>query len=663
MSAKHQVVYVPASLPLTVHPLAGESATSFVSRLADENGISLTAIAKAVAGKGKMPLAVWGDREWDRLATMTSLAPEHLREMRHLKAGIATCPHAVTFLGHPIRRLFLISDRIRLCPLCVGERPILREVWSLVHSVACVEHGVLLVDHCDCGRKLHRTQRGNDALSCLCGTPFKEITFRPASTEALVGSRLLIYSLGFRTVYDRSVISKSGMLPEPFASMPVADILSLIHLVGRVAATPASDDSPIARFTSSIAPAGEVRGHNDLATSITIVENAMRILQDWPNAYQVLLGEVSARNAVPIGQAQARFDLFRTRMGQLLANPPNGLDRHPIPCLREEVERFCEANGVKKRRRVPSRQSSVARRVAKIANVGQVAALVNANPGAELFTRLYIQVAKSLDNHGGDDEQVAGLLRKEVVRRWTQHGGEMSSCEASRHIGHPSNDRDMAPWVEAGLISPVKTDGSVDSKRVINERFYSDEVRALRRRIAEISPLVTDLPEGFIAHAKVSRFASHGRYPKSEMLIDIFSSAIPTVRIVEEPRLCDLYLDHRSAWRKSISHRVAASIASDSFVVTYLVNLLLDELWPNRAQKLDARRNRQIRASGIVRYKDVRNTTDGRDRPLYHYSIVDHLLRQFRLSGPSLAPEVDEQLAAVRKSRGRVGRNPTRPYV
>lgn len=657
MTHRRTKAYVPAPLPLTVPPIPGETAISYMSRLGDENGISLNKVNHVVADRIRAKVSGWTDEQWQRLATISGQNPDNLDGMRHRPAAIPSCPGAVMFLSHPVKSMFLLRDTLRICPSCIGERRMLRQTWSLVHSVACSVHECLLVDQCDCGRPFHVSSRGADTFTCICGKPFEELSAPPASEHALAGTRWTHTHLPWWAVRDRVTFSRDDHLPEPFRSMPFGDVLALIHVVGRVASTAGEDDPKMEEKGHIGHPSGEVRGFTDLATSLRIVEGAMAVVAEWPVAYDRLLADVSARNAA--ARPERRSDLFRTRMGYLLSIPPNGLDRHPIPCLKERVDAFCEEKGIAPRRKVPVRRSATARRLAKTANVGMVAELLGANGKAELFVRLYNLVASDIDGTDVDDDTLRALFVGEMKRRWTGSEELMSSCEASRHLDHPAQKHTMIGWTDAGMLTPVDDSLNIDPRRS-TEQFRAADVRALRARLGSTATRVDKIEEGFASYAKVAKQNVSVAYRKSELLLDILNGVISAVSTVPEPRLTDLYLDMVAARRRSAAKRVGRAIEVDSFGTTNQAKMVLEELWPDRGEHLGIDLNRELRATKAVRFKDVRNTTDGRDRPLYHYSIADHLARGHQLFGPSTVPEVDAILAKLVASSKRGASAPCR---
>lgn len=88
MTHRRTKAYVPAPLPLTVPPIPGETAISYMSRLGDENGISLNKVNHVVADRIRAKVSGWTDEQWQRLATISGQNPDNLDGMRHRPAAI-----------------------------------------------------------------------------------------------------------------------------------------------------------------------------------------------------------------------------------------------------------------------------------------------------------------------------------------------------------------------------------------------------------------------------------------------------------------------------------------------------------------------------------------------------------------------------------------------
>lgn len=92
-------------------------------------------------------------------------------------------------------------------------------------------------------------------------------------------------------------------------------------------------------------------------------------------------------------------------------------------------------------------------------------------------------------------------------------------------------------------------------------------------------------------------------------------------------------------------------IDRDQYAGTSYVEYVLAMLWPARTEKLTIDFNRRLRADEAIRIETKTNTTEGRSRPMYWYSLVDHMLRSFDLEGPSISADVDDQLRAEGERR------------
>ncbi|MBO9519318.1 MAG: TniQ family protein [Porphyrobacter sp.] len=634
-------------LPLVVESIIGESATSFISRLSEKNGVALWQVRKVVSGHIRLPIDKWSDLYWERLASLSRQLLLDFEPMRHRRANLATCSTAKMFLGHPIMSPYLLRGRFRLCPTCLSERHMLREVWSLFHVVACSRHGCELIEKCECGRKFDESKRGDSPFTCICGKPFRDYATAAASVEAVEGTRWIEQRLSSWVTPLEEHLMRKITVPEPLRTMPVNDMLAFINVVGRVASTPPEQDE--IRSSDGVHrdyPHGDMRGIESLAACTGVVEAAVRILKDWPAAFRALLEEVSARNAS--SSPTTRSQLFRTRMGRLLVAPPNGLDRQPLPGLFTQLSRFCEEQGVVLQRKRPIRHSSTARRIAKTANVAQLAKELGVCAERKLFLPLYNKVAVGLDNLTADTAEIETIFRDEMVRRWQEIEAQMPACDVARYLDGASSTRSVHGWIEADFLHP-ETDPT-DHGRKTRKKYNAEEVRQLRRKLAEISRKVDTLPPGYELYETVSKAVTTKYYHRSDLLRDVFQGTFETLTLVAEPRLTDLHLNQAIVRGFGLARRVAQLINTDAFGLPFFLGHLLDELWPQSLERLDPTVRKKLRRHRLVRFTDVRNTTEGRDRPLYKYSFVDMLERQLLLNGPSTSTAADELILSKRNS-------------
>ena len=115
--------------------------------------------------------------------------------------------------------------------------------------------------------------------------------------------------------------------------------------------------------------------------------------------------------------------------------------------------------------------------------------------------------------------------------------------------------------------------------------------------------------------------------------------------------MSDLFLHEFGAREASRHYRLQVIFEKDPFMITSRIYWVLREFWPNGVEVLNWRGNRRLRHLRAVRFKMERNTTENRDRPIYHYSLVDYLERQLLKAGPSVSPTVDEMIMTHRAAR------------
>lgn len=643
----------PLAFPLLARPIRGESALGFASRLADVNGFPLHGVLRDVGDLRRHD--GWEDRHWDRLAARAGVPVETLGTMRQRPAGIATAPAAVHMLGKAVHPHYLVTDRLRICPTCVGERRILKEVWRLMHCVACVDHGCALVDTCDCGRHFDLKSRGDDPFACVCGRPFADNHAEPAGADAALGAEWLVqaFGAGQNAIHPRLWLVKGGRLPLPFSAMEPYDVMLVMDLVGRAATTPPEEDAPVTpgrRYNK-----GAVRGR-DLATSSAQVTAAVGVLGAWPHAYRALLANVAGRNA-EAGSTRPR-DLFATSVGQTMLAPYLGLDGQPLGPLQQEVDEFLGAQGHRVRQKVPIRVSATARDVHAAMSCSRVAEALGLRPSNAMLKRVYRETVAAFDQRRDDFDapgRLASAVLKEVRRRLAVADDWMSPSAASEHLCHPSVATQSAIWMQPELLVPVEPDRSV-APLIKGRAFLRVDVERMRRRIANAAALVAPdaVPVGYEPYAVASKTGVDVVYTGKDLLLDLLSGTVPSVRTIEEPRLTDLFVHTATARLRSLERRVARILERDQFAGTSRCEEVLGTLWPDRGETLTIEVNRALRAAGGVRFETRLNTTEGRTRPLYWYSIADHMLRTARLVGASVSPTVDRLMAEMLRT-GRVG--------
>lgn len=634
------------ALPLVVRPKPGESVLSVQMRLAEENGVSVSTVIRDI---GLLSYA----ESWERLACRLALDPARLSHLRQLSTDITTAPASVTFLGKAIRRQFLVKDHVRICPSCIGERRILKDVWRLVHSVACGDHRNMLIDTCRCGRPFNPATHGTKPFTCRCGLPMAENVAPAATTAAIKCADWLLQAFGGPAIgrSPKLWLVKGGTLDTPFSTMEPHDVMCVIDIVGQAATVPASEDkrmNPHARIHM-----GNLAGRRDLQSSSKQVEAAMKVLQDWPASYQRLLSDVAGRN--PISSQPTPNQLFATRIGQFMVTPYRALDGMPIAPLQDEVDAFLSVNGHRVRQKVPIRVSATARAIHGVMPCSRVERILKIPNRRAVVGRIYRETIEAFDIAGAEYEDAEALGRAvldEVHQRIAAGLEQISAGQAAKILGHASMETNPEMWVHPGLLNAVNPDRSVVAK-IKGKAFLKHEVEALRIRIeASAQHVAPDaVPAGFKRY-KVGCKASVGPdYTGSDLIIDLLAGIVPSVSTVPNPGLSDLQIDVRAARLRALSRRISRIIRDDQFAATQRCEQVLSTLWPNRGECLGSDVNRHLRDASAIRFEEKLNTTEGRSRPLYWYSIVDHMVRALARYGPSIAPEVNAELVSIRTAR------------
>lgn len=167
------------TLPVHPQPEQLESFTSYLSRLAEANGIQLVnQLFKLCFSKGRPGFTLsTGDyppRSFGALPTMTDCTPSALLSTTfyHLaqKFSRRTEPQPLSqFMSGTL------SPGLRYCPDCLTERGYYSLVWRFLALKGCPEHGCRLLDHCQhCGQKIPLlTQPFRFGFCPICGNDLR----------------------------------------------------------------------------------------------------------------------------------------------------------------------------------------------------------------------------------------------------------------------------------------------------------------------------------------------------------------------------------------------------------------------------------------------------------------------------------------------------------
>lgn len=653
------------ALPLVVRPLHGESAFSFVSRLADVNGIRASDLLFDISGGRSRRPDRCGEAEWERLAARANLPVEALDELATKPTGDQA--RALTpYLGTKLKWTHLLRERIRLCPKCIAERRMLPAVWRLLHWTACIEHGNYLVEACDCGQRLDYSTRGMDPFTCRCGRPFAEIRTRPASPLALAGARWLMHLIGPRmsAMASKLWLDCEGRPDAPFSPfaakdpMTLYDALVIIEVIGLAATTPPDDDPPM--DPSRLWQEGGFNSRNDLDRCIAHVEAAMSVIGRWPQGWYDVLSQVAGRNAAA-GTKEAKH-LFATRIGRIVLTPYKGSDGRPCRVLRNETDRWLAERGYTIRDKMPVYHSETAKLLYRVLNLRHAAKRLGITRKRDLaLVRIYKEVVDEFDKAADrptDVQALAEAVFEQVRERYARMDDyryrpetSMASVPTADYLSNPKGYATAKAWIHPDLLTPINHHRRTIFRRE-SDVFDRAQVEALRQRIEDAARLVTPdaIPDGFQPYSLAGKRVVEQDYTKTDLILHILSGIVPSVRTGPKPRLCDLYIDVAAARKRALDQRYERMVVQDKHYATSKCQQILEVLWPGQVEKITPEVNKHLVERGQLRVEQRISRTQGREKPYNFYSIRDHMARLHRLAGPCGLPDLDAALGRLNGS-------------
>lgn len=624
-------------LPRVVRPIAGENVVGLISRLADAMCAPFSSVLNFLEIRSDFMLR---EDTWLRLSEALGLDEEAFSPMRRETIRLGRQSGGVRLLNNTFHHYLIVRGSLRVCPTCIREGHPILEQWDLAHAPVCVRHKCLLVDTCACGKSLSRRYRGTKtAFSCTCGIRFMDLHAAKASAAMLQIGSIVRSALSGRPC--------SSLDPQ-LANLPLADLLCVAHVAGVASITPVDKDeaiTPTGAIYLSIRPEESVRS---VASMVPVVEAALPILLDWEGRYKDLLANVAGRNANS-GCVSANA-LFSTRIGRTLRRPPRGIDWIPIPCMTLALDEFCEQmHSIKRRHLSVRRDSPVARKIEPILSRRQIAIELNAYDADPQLRRIYEDVVREFDRiglAGMERNPLAARVKNEVLRRWLNTEQTISTDNAMRYLNNPNSTSTSNDWIHPSLLVPVDA-SELGVDRTLNKRrrgisFRKVDVEALRDRIASKTRIVMSEEEmrGFNRSAQCRKFHGGG-WPRKDFLLAFLEGRIPACSFIERPRICDIWFHLETIRDLSLEHRVQAFIEKDVFAVAHRCRSLIAELWGRPPEHLSDYHLRELRRTEAVRNTDVRNRTEDRDRPRYHYSVMDLVQRARLLQGDTVTPLVD----------------------
>lgn len=625
------------TLPVTLDPDAREGILGFVHRLAHANGVSTQKLLHAV--ERRRP-SRWSDGHWKQfrwLANHEGRFDEAYRAFSRPTLHHRWDRTAVEVLGAPMRG-GLLAQSTRVCPTCLGESGCMKEVWNVQHAVACATHGTLLVDRCDCGRQLG-FNNVQQAWTCLCGRRWADlpVTGAPAGVHHV-------------SCWLASIFGEANVDPNvPTVPIPGAgalDLIVIIETIARAVRTDPDDDTHFERRTTT-----NKRRRVDARDQLTVAEVTSAIttahpyLAPWPTAYLQILDQVACRNlevfdaGLSARHGRNSGHVFATEIGDMLRHPPVSIDGRPNPFLVRALNEYClDRFGIPIRKARPSSRSDAIRRAGSKAGISEIARRLGLSINDVGLRRAYDSVALSL----GDSELSADEIFDLVASTHRSQQAVISCNEAAAVLDTPG--RNLDAWVAADLLDPLPTPAGTKAKR---EAFHVSDVEALSRRLAALAEIAPgDDPAGYMPYPTMARIYHSAAYTKPQLLRDVFEGRIKLMRRSSHPPLPEYLVEERSIADCAWAARLHDIFARDPFVPVATIQRIVTDLWTDPLPT-DQSAMRALRREGQIRTVAFENSSDGRVRPGYRYSLVDALLRQCRSRPTGRWPIVDKALAAL----------------
>lgn len=295
-------------LPLDCTMARGESVQGLLVRIAEAMHCESPSWLAGPAGT-PLPLVPGQDPAWVvRLSRMSRVPEAELLAGAYPPAGEGL----VSVGGVAFPQRAVAAGRPRVCPACLAEAPFRRLAWELLPMQVCPRHRCRLLARCPgCGHGLSWSMPS--VLRCRCGFALS-LTEAEAVDEANV--------MAAREVGIRLGLEDGGTaLAEPFASMPVTDLLVAFGFLGRTAL--AAETGEDFRKSTLMRPDAHV-----------ILSAGARTCARWPDAFFEALDRRMARTGLGRGiGVQAAF-------GAVYVSVMRGGDAGCWPVMREALVEY-----------------------------------------------------------------------------------------------------------------------------------------------------------------------------------------------------------------------------------------------------------------------------------------------------------------------------------
>lgn len=249
-------------------PRQGESLLGFLLRAADANCYS--GLAKLLRLANLPRTFVTRPCELRDLASLfgEAISPSQLEELSYWPVVPSD---GVKFAGTTVSSVDINFIHPKVCPACLEEGGVARQVWDLRVVTTCWRHGCYLVDHCsECGSRL--AWRRKRLLQCDCGSQFAKQPTDCAAQEAVA----------FALVLETLLISGDSWV-DPFP-MPVRTLGAICRVVWWFGAELVKLQN--AQRIAIAKPR--------VCLGAKIVERGIYFLESWPRSIEELLDQLRA---------------------------------------------------------------------------------------------------------------------------------------------------------------------------------------------------------------------------------------------------------------------------------------------------------------------------------------------------------------------------------
>jgi len=226
------------------------------------------------------------------------------------------------FYGQTVRADQFNYRRPRICPQCLGQRPVWWAVWDLGLVAACPFHRRLLVNQCPaCGKKL--VWRRPAVERCRCGTDLRTATAEVANADLVAMNAVIYRAAGFSLGAAVELQLAAYHFPPELGRLALGPLLRLIRFVEFI-----GEKDRLRRKQRSFP-------RTDLTTTVQAGQATTSALRDWPRPLREVL-----RRMLPPGADNPAALKFSKIFGNFYRHLFRVLPRNEFGFLHDAFEEF-----------------------------------------------------------------------------------------------------------------------------------------------------------------------------------------------------------------------------------------------------------------------------------------------------------------------------------